>query len=110
MPKLDYVLYASLKLKLIISLLCLCDFNVFHFHSSWVKEPDNIAGNENCAVLRTTGVFSDRNCNYATANYACKKPQSTCEYLCHIILCMIMETVAYMTVLIEKVIRVLYVT
>ena len=55
----------------------------FTFYSSWVKEPDNIAGHENCGVLRTTGVFSDRNCRYGTANYACKKPQSTCKYHRH---------------------------
>ncbi|XP_060569254.1 macrophage mannose receptor 1-like [Ruditapes philippinarum] len=41
---------------------------------SWQKEPDNVAGIENCGVLRMTGVFSDRDCS-SNANFICTKPQ-----------------------------------
>ena len=41
------------------------------------QEPDNVAGRENCAVMRMSGRFSDRGC-MTMANYICK----TTQYLC----------------------------
>ncbi|KAK3095712.1 hypothetical protein FSP39_017933 [Pinctada imbricata] len=42
----------------------------------WAKEPDNINNNENCAIIKTDGHFSDQDCsqNY---NYICRASQST---------------------------------
>ncbi|XP_045188655.2 macrophage mannose receptor 1-like [Mercenaria mercenaria] len=42
--------------------------------AQWQKEPDNVAGIENCGVLRMTGKFSDRDCS-SNANFICYKPQ-----------------------------------
>ncbi|XP_052772266.1 C-type mannose receptor 2-like isoform X2 [Mya arenaria] len=41
---------------------------------NWQSEPDNVAGIENCGVLRMTGKFSDRDCT-SNANFVCYKPQ-----------------------------------
>jgi len=40
----------------------------------WQQEPNNVAGIENCGVLRMTGNFSSRDCT-SRANYACFKQQ-----------------------------------
>ncbi|KAL4231626.1 chromatin-modulating protein mrc1 [Mactra antiquata] len=40
----------------------------------WQKEPDNVAGMENCGILRYNGQFSDRDCNLYS-NFICYKPQ-----------------------------------
>jgi hypothetical protein len=53
---------------------------MFYSFSHWQKEPDNVAGIENCAVLRMTGKFSDRGCATARANYICFKPQYSCKF------------------------------
>lgn len=50
-----------------------------YFDSSllhWKVEPDNVAGEEHCGLLLTTGVFSDRNCS-SNSNFICDKPQYT---------------------------------
>ena len=49
------------------------------FSSQWAKEPDNVAGIENCGALRTTGSFSDRDCN-SQQNFICKKGQATGKF------------------------------
>ncbi|XP_053376223.1 C-type mannose receptor 2-like [Mercenaria mercenaria] len=38
----------------------------------WAKEPDNVAGKEDCVVIRYNGKLSDRGCNMQQ-NYICKK-------------------------------------
>ncbi|XP_045188654.2 C-type mannose receptor 2-like [Mercenaria mercenaria] len=43
---------------------------------TWQVEPNDLAGAENCGVLRMTGRFSDRNCS-SDANFICNKPQYT---------------------------------
>ncbi|KAL4231624.1 carbohydrate binding [Mactra antiquata] len=42
----------------------------------WQQEPDNVAGIENCGILRMTGKFSDRDCS-SNARYICYKYQNT---------------------------------
>ena len=54
------------------------------FFSQWAKEPDNVAGIENCGALRTTGSFSDRDCN-SQQNFICKKGQATGTFTCIVI-------------------------
>ena len=49
-------------------------FILLFIFSQWAKEPDNVAGVENCAVIRANGKFSDRDCN-AQQNFLCKKSQ-----------------------------------
>ena len=43
--------------------------------STWVSEPDDVAGKENCAVIRYNGAFSDRGCNM-NYNFICKTPMA----------------------------------
>ncbi|XP_041369854.1 macrophage mannose receptor 1-like [Gigantopelta aegis] len=46
---------------------------------NWTKEPDNLAGMENCGVILDEGVFSDRNCRQQNG-FICRKPQVNQQY------------------------------
>ena len=54
------------------------------YFSQWAKEPDNVAGIENCGALRTTGSFSDRDCN-SQQNFICKKGQANGTFCCIVV-------------------------
>nr|XP_022342030.1 macrophage mannose receptor 1-like [Crassostrea virginica] len=43
---------------------------------NWAQEPDNVNNNENCAILKIDGAFSDQDCN-KQFNYICFKESKT---------------------------------
>ena len=54
------------------------------YFSHWAVEPDNVAGLENCAVVRYNGHFSDRDCN-AKQSFVCKKAEDYGKFEYHLI-------------------------
>ena len=44
------------------------------FYRQWELEPDNLGGNEQCAMMYNSGVFTDKPCN-SLAYYVCQTSQ-----------------------------------